>query len=158
MIWFQGVSEHFTATVCVKIACQECQSFLKYVLLVMEDTVENIPLIWQHRFELKATFCHTFASWWSLSVYPPLFSVLFSFLFFHVLFCSGWLADRGWSVTQPSLPSRTLWSSSSQFVSVDMTGLPRGGLVSLHNETLHSDPHVNSFCGSRVGEGSGTGC
>lgn len=38
---FQGISRHFAAPVGVKNAFQECQSFLKYVLPVMEDTAKK---------------------------------------------------------------------------------------------------------------------
>lgn len=49
---------------------------------------------------------------WVRTLHSPfLFSSLCFFFFpsLRVLFCVGWLADRGWSVTQPSRPSRTLW-------------------------------------------------
>lgn len=86
-------------------------------------------------------------------LFCSLFSVFFFFPSLRVLFCVGWLADRGWSVTQPSRPSRTLWylpppsSLLSACVSVDTAGLPRGAIA--FEKTFHSDPKVNSSRGSR---------
>lgn len=65
-----------------KNAFEECQACLKYLLLLLEDGAEKTPFMWRQRFQPKATFCHPFASWWSLSAYPALFfSVLFSLFF-----------------------------------------------------------------------------
>lgn len=83
---FQGISKHWSTSIVwrekKKNAFEECQACLKYLLLLLEDAAEKTPFMWRRRFQPKATFCHSFASWWSLSAYPALsFSVLFSVFF-----------------------------------------------------------------------------
>lgn len=83
LLYFKIFRSTWAPWLCEKNAFEECQACLKYLLLLLEDAAEKTPFMWRQRFQLKATFCHSFASWWSLSVYPALsFSVLFSLFFF----------------------------------------------------------------------------
>ena len=83
LLYFKIFRSTWAPRLCEKNAFEECQACLKYLLLLLEDAAEKTPFMWRQRFQLKATFCHSFASWWSLSVYPALsFSVLFSLFFF----------------------------------------------------------------------------
>lgn len=50
------MSGHFTAHVGVRNAFQECQSCLKYVLLVMGDAVRKKPLIQQSQILTEGHF------------------------------------------------------------------------------------------------------
>lgn len=160
LILFQGILKHFTAPLCGGgNAFQECQACLKHVLLVMEDTVEKIPLIWQQRFWPKATFClaHTYTHGHTCNL--PADGLWVLALFFSVMFFSvaaDWQTEAEVSPGPPS-PARIviLFSPLCLCWYIRVTS---GAFVS---ETSHNDSKVNSCCGLRVKEGSAvkeTGC
>lgn len=139
LLYFKVFRSTLQHRLCKKNAFWECQACLKHILLVDCKDSDWRPLVITHTHAHTCLICQLMVS----ECVPPRSSSLFRsvFFLFRVLFRGGWLADRGWSVTQPSRPNRTLWSSPLSVSLLIWQGYLRG----LVSEASHmNDSKVSS--------------